>query len=350
MGSIRWAGLIVVGAVLALSSAGASAQQAQGGLAEAQDRLRRAEGLLSELQGASRRAPEPSASCLRSFSLKGLAAEFKDGSLPADVKEAFLVQALPQLEKALICRTYTTADLASCDDADAFGVTVRREEGAGDIPFKLLCQTVYYEILLARAYLTRGPDMKELCVKRNLIGDRDFKLDSLDAACAIVARFSGDTEATCGSLAPYFDNASIAKTCPRMHRYISGDETVCPVMTDPMVHERCLGYVAFRKARARDRRPCAVEPFCRMLTGAGPALCETYRPAMARTLCRLKVQPPYLKHRGRQVVALLDEAEDALRGLEPEAADPALARRLDAGGEKAARLRQRYQSWAKALR
>ncbi|MBI3554113.1 MAG: hypothetical protein HY077_16575 [Elusimicrobia bacterium] len=223
--------------------------------------------------------------CESSLSFEALLQDYKNGFNGA-LADELSAAVEPDLERYSLCRAYAQGGAQSCGELKALRGFITREEGVPAITLELLCETLYYEAAIAKAMVTRSSQTASLCVTRNVIGDRDFKLDSLERSCAIVAGFSGSTTTTCGALSPFFDNASIAKTCPKMLRFVTGDETVCPELPDAMVHERCLGYAAFAKAvRGRDPALCGASRYCAVLMGGGARTCQGYEGELRRNAC-----------------------------------------------------------------
>jgi len=312
------------------SAAAGTAQGADAALAALEPRLDRLESLRREPAACSSRLAE--ADVVRDLS---------SGPLPAPTRALLLAATRPWLERLYNARAFAAGGPGVCDELTPLRAVVQREKIAGDIPFDLLCKTNYYEALMAKATILNGADMFDLCLIRNRVGDRDFKLDSLDVSCRIIAERRGTVDEVCARLSPYYDNASIAKTCPRMLRYVSGDATVCPLFEDELVRERCEGYVAFKRAAARDEAPCEKSPHCLMMRGRpGPGEALAAR-RVVEEACRIYARPEFVRDGAR---AARDEARQVARGLVAEA-DAAPGREaaaaLDARLERAARLEAR---------
>ncbi len=296
--------------------------------AQAAAALAQLEGLAARLEGGGEKA------CRDAFSVGVLLRDFREARLPESLEEMLFQRVGSDLERHSLCRAYTASDPSVCDELAPIDIPFRRERGVEPVSQDLLCKTLFYEARIAQAIAEDSPEVAGLCVKRNEAGDRDFKLETLARSCAIVAGHSGDTAATCSRLAPYFDNASIAKTCPNMLRFVSGDAGVCPALKDPMVNERCLGYVAFHQARrARNPALCGDSAYCVTLFGSDPASCRPHEARIARSYCGL------LSRRGLagRFPALLDALDGTLSAAGPagETLRPrarALRERLARGG------------------
>jgi hypothetical protein len=244
-------------------------------------------------------------------------------------------------ERLYNARAFEAGGPEVCDELAPLRATVAREKIAGDLAFDLLCKTNYYEALMAVATMRKQPRMFDLCLVRNRVGDRDFKLDSLDASCRIIAERKGTVDEVCGRLGPYYDNASIAQTCTRMLRYVSGDPTVCPLFGDELVHERCEGYVAYGKSVAKDDAACAASPQCLMMSGKPQVLADLARKRIVAEACAVYARPEIMAERAR---AARDEAQAAFARLSADAEgtlDRTEAGAADARLEKAARLASR---------
>lgn len=278
----------------------------------------------------------PSA-CLSSMTEAAVRAALAGGELSQSARGVLLTAALPSLERLYNARAFENGGPAVCDELAPLKATVKREKIAGDLAFDLLCKTNYYEALMAKATIEKQPTMFDLCLVRNRVGDRDFKLDSLDVSCRIIAERKGTVDEVCGRLGPYYDNASIAQTCPRMLRYVSGDETVCPLFGDKLVHERCAGYVGYKKAAAGDAAACAKEPHCRLMRGEASSVAEETEKEVVAAACGVYARPEILKERARALRAAIESA------LQREESKAAAGSELaeDAVIERAVRLKLR---------
>lgn len=324
-------------AVLLLAGRAAAAAPPPEGPA-VDEKLAALEGRVSLLE-SSQKGPQ---ACVSSLTEAGVREDLAGTRLSKSARGVLLTAALPELERLYDARAFATGGPAVCDELAPLRATIKREKIAGDLPFDLLCKTNYYEALMAKATMLREPTMFDLCLLRNRVGDRDFKLDSLDASCRIIAERKGTVDEVCGRLGAYYDNASIARSCPRMLRYVSGDETVCPLFSDPMVRERCDGYVAFRKAAAGDEAACAVSPRCRMLRGGAAATAAAAAERLVRAACGVYARPEI---RAERALRLRDEAAALESGLLAQDGGAASGREaaaaLDARLERAARLAAR---------
>ena len=247
-----------------------------------------------------------SASTCRAAGARSLLNDFKGRRLPEAPGRALLAAVRPDLERLYLCRTLTEGGPEACRDLEALRLEIEREPGVPRVSFDLLCRTEYYEAKIALAMQRRENTVAELCVVRNVIGDRDFKLDSINRSCGIVAGYSGSTTATCGALGPYFDNDSIARTCPKMLRFVTGDPSVCPLFEDPLVRERCDGYVALRRLLdSGGRVDCGGSDYCRTLTGAGAPVCRALETQVLDRYCA-----------GSTPEALAPGVDEALKGAQ----------------------------------
>lgn len=291
-------------------------------LARADELLKQAGGILDQLERGA---------CGPGFSVETLRRTFSQKLLPEGLADALFQSAAPDLENYYQCRAIVGRSDAVCADLKAFGVVVQREALAEPLPMDLMCRTLFYEARLAQELIASERDkVRSLCVTRNKVGDRDFKLDSLETSCGILSGFAGDTAATCGRLKPYFDNATIAASCPRMMRYAAGDPAICPDFHDPLVHERCLGYAAFKESRSAGPQACGGSNYCRTLRGEADT-CKVYEKRMGEAYCRFYDQA------APRLPALLSEIETLLGESDPEGATgsrgaslAALRRRLGA--------------------
>lgn len=281
------------------------------------------------------------AACEASTTEAEVRADLTPGRLSDSARGVLSAAALPDLERLYNARAFVTGGPAVCDDLAPLSAVVKREKIAGDLPFDLLCKTNYYEALMAKATMRGEDGMYDLCLLRNRVGDRDFKLDSLEVSCRIIAERKGTVDEVCARLTPYYDNASIAKTCPRMLRYVSGDASVCRLFSDRLVRERCEGYVAFGLAEKGSPMACAKSPHCRMMRDGAAWAAADAEKRVVHDACRVYARREVRTERAR---ALREEAKSLETGLTTEAAaagDRADAARLDALLERAARLEAR---------
>lgn len=322
--------LVLLGAAPARAAADGAA------LAALEARVARLEGLRSGTKDCAAALTEPE-----------VRADLSSGTaLSASARGVLLTATRPWYERLYNARAFAAGGPEACDELAPMGAVVAREKIAGDLPFDLLCKTNYYEALMAVATMKREPRMYDLCLVRNRVGDRDFKLDSLEVSCRIIAERKGTVDEVCGRLGPYYDNASIARTCPRMLRYVSGDATVCPLFTDELVRERCEGYVAFGRSERGDPSACAKSPHCRMMRGEPGALEDLARRLIVAEACGVYARPEVLAERAR---AARDEAAALLGGALKDAegaTDRAAAAAADARAERAARLAERAAALA----
>lgn len=311
----------------------ASAQKPAGAPAAAPGDAPPSEGRLAALEGAALGAAHPS--CLKQASLEEVRAVLLDPATSSTARAVLLNAVRPWLERLYNARAFAAGGPAVCDELAPLGVTVGREKDAGDISLELLCKTNYYEGLMAGAFIRGEPEVFELCRKRNLVGDRDFRLDSLDVSCRIIAESKGGVAATCEALGPYFDNATIGGTCPRMLRYASGDETVCPLFQDEMVHERCEGYVAFKKAGTRGAKACGGQSQCELLKGdlKGPE--RRAADGLAKAACGIFARADV---RAELATRLAAKAESLARALAEAGTDEAAVERAARFQARALRL------------
>jgi hypothetical protein len=264
-----------------------------------------------------------------------------DAGLSPSARGVLLTAVRPSLERLYNARAFASGGPGVCDQLAPLQSTVRREEIAGDLPFDLLCKTNYYEALMAKATMLGETTMFDLCLLRNRVGDRDFKLDSLDVSCRIIAERKGSVDEVCGRLGPYYDNASIAQSCPRMLRYVSGDASVCPLFTDELVRERCEGYVAFGKAAAGDEAACAKSPHCQLMRGRPGRAAAAAEKEVVAAACGVYARPEIRAEWARAAREAARTLGQALAEGGGAAADRASAAALDARLERAARLEAR---------
>ncbi len=291
---------------------------------------------LAALEGAARGAGHRA--CLANATPAEVMSVLNDPATSPTARGVLLNASRPWLERLYNARAFAAGAPAVCDELAPLAVVVHREKDAGDISLDLLCKTNYYEGLMAGAIIRGEPEVFELCRKRNLVGDRDFRLDSLDVSCRIIAESKGGVAATCEALGPYFDNLTIGATCPRMLRYANGDPTVCPLFEDEMVRERCEGYVAYRKSGTKDAKACGGKSQCELLKGdrTGP---ETRAAAgLARAACGVYARADVRAELATRIAA---QAEAQARALSEAGAD-------DAAVELAARLQARALRAAEA--
>lgn len=323
---------VVSGLPLALLLLGAAPARAGGdAVAALEARVSRLEGLRAGTKDCAATLTEPEVRADLSTS----------SALSPSARGVLLTATRPWYERLYNARAFEAGGPAPCDELAPMGAVVAREKIAGDLPFDLLCKTNYYEALMAVATMRSEPRMFDLCLVRNRVGDRDFKLDSLDASCRIIAERQGTVDEVCGRLGPYYDNASIAQTCPRMLRYVSGDATVCPLFSDELVRERCEGYVAFGRAEKGDEAACARSPHCLMMRGRPGAQMDRARARIVAEACAVYARPEVLAERARAARADAASLLAALSREAESAPDRAAAAAADARAERAARLGER---------
>jgi len=279
--------------------------------------------------------------CVSSLTDADVRADLSGTALSDAARGVLLTAVRPALERLYNARAFASGGPRVCDELAPLRATVRREKIAGDLPFDLLCKTNYYEALMAKATMLGEDSMFGLCLLRNRVGDRDFKLDSLEASCRIIADRKGSVDEVCARLTPYYDNASIAQPCPRMLRYVSGDESVCRLFADELVHERCEGYAAFRKAESGSAAACGKSPHCLMMRGRAAEAAAAAEKEVVAAACGVYGRAEIRSERAR---AARDAAADLAGRLarDAEAApDRAGAAALDARLERAARLEER---------
>lgn len=300
----------------------------------------RLEARLALFEGAARVPGRPS--CAQSASADMALSLLTDPETTPKTRSVLLSAILPWLERLYNARAFLPAGPAVCDELTALNYTVTREKNAGDISLQLLCKTNYYEGLMAGAMMRGEPEIFELCRTRNLIGDRDFRLDSLDVSCKIIAEHAKGVAQTCGRLTPYFDNATIGGTCLRMLRYALGDATVCAEFVDPMVHDRCEGYAAYRKAGPRPAQSCDGKAQCLLLSGETKGPLSVAAAGLASASCEVYARPEIRVEFAGRLAAQAEAAAQALIVGPPEGLDTRVsARAADAELERVARLQAR---------
>jgi hypothetical protein len=313
----------------------------------ARARLASLDARVSRLEALSR---GDQGACAASLTAPEVRDELAAGTLSGSARGVVLTEVRPWLERWYNAKAFLAGGPEPCAELAPLGSLVKRETDAGEVPFDLLCKTNYYEALMARTTIDKKPGIFELCRLRNLVGDRDFKLSSLDRSCRIIADHKGTVDDVCESLTPYFDNASIAKTCRRMLRYVSGDASVCAEFSDELVHERCSGYAAYARERAGDAGACGDEPQCWIIDGRAAEAEARAERGVVEAACRAGARPEILSERAR------DAADDAaalvarLAATEPDAPDRSAARDLDALVERAARLEARARALTPTVR
>ena len=295
---------------------------------------------LALFEGAARVPGKPA--CVKSASPEMALSLLTDSETSAKARAVLLSAILPWLERLYNARAFTPAGPAVCGELAPLNYTVTREKNAGDISFDLLCKTNYYEGLMAKAMMRGEPQMFELCRIRNLIGDRDFRLDSLDASCKILAENVDGVDKTCARLGPYFDNETIGGTCVRMMRYALGDETVCSYFVDPMVHERCEGYAAYRRGLKRTSLECGGSPQCLLLSGETKEPLRAAAAGLASASCEVYARPEIRAEFARRFAAQAEAEAQALIARPQEGSATRLSERAaDAELERVARLQAR---------
>lgn len=281
-------------------------------------------------------ALESEAACRARANSAEVMASLLGPGLSEPSKGVLLTAVRPWLERGYNARVLSSKDPSLCDELASLKSVTRRERGAGDVPFELLCKTNYYEALMAEVVVRDKPGLFELCRQRNLVGDRDFKLDSLDVSCGIIAERKGSVDEICARLEPYFDNATIAKSCRRMLRFVAGDPAVCPEFRDEMVRERCEGYAALRKGE------CAGRAQCLLLRSQPERPQKEAADGLAAAACSVFAREEIRSELARAISA---DAEALARSLssvdESGAPDRARAKSADDAVERAARLQVR---------
>lgn len=227
------------------------------------------EARLAALEGAARGAGHPA--CLANSNPEEVLAVLRDSAISPAAREALLTAASPWLERLFTARAFAASGPDACDALSSLTL---------DLP----CKTGYHEALMAGAFIRADPDGIELCRKRNLAGDRYFRLDSLDKSCRIFAENTGGVVATCEALSPYFDHVTSGATCPRLLRQVSGDETVCPQF-EGEARARCEGYAAYRKAGSRGAKACGGSGLCELLKGEFQGPERRAAEGLARAAC-----------------------------------------------------------------
>jgi hypothetical protein len=204
-----------------------------------------------------------------------------------------------------------------------------------------LCASDFDDMRMARA--TIAGDRKGFvaaCLAHDRAGHRDFKRGRVREACGLLAGGAADPEAACRRLEPLFSNPLPEGFCAGELRQFAGDEAHCRTISgQPDSRALCLGYAAWRRARAGDASACAASPVCRVLDGAGPEACAPYAARALAGVCAAHYAPRALARAERA----LDEAGRLLARAEPasgpETRDRAEA--VDRVSEEIARLRLR---------
>jgi hypothetical protein len=264
------------------------------------------------------------------------------GRLPPDAAKA-VDAAREDLRLYFACRAYAAGDAAPCAALArtparvAYSVDKSALKRPDTVEF--LCVSDWDDMRMARATIAGDrAGFIAACRAHDAAGHRDFARGRTEEACGILAGGASDPADACRRLGPLFSNPLPAGFCEGELRQFSGDEEHCRgIEGQPASRELCLGYAAWKKARAGGGADaCAGSPVCAVLDGRGPEACAPLAARAVAGVCAAHYTPRALERAGRD----LDAAEKLL-AADAAAARPApeAARAADALSERAARAR-----------
>jgi hypothetical protein len=248
-------------------------------------------GLLLAAALAGARAAEPAAaSCLETFSVDGMLAEFgRTWTQEALGSETFNDSEWGlNLGLYLQCRTLA-GDRQACR---AGKLAALMTPSSPDLSYEALCRTIADNFTLSAAMIRGAPDRERICLA--LPPKPALTQKTWPRFCAVFARHYDDPRAAAAGIAPLTrpapqDAARLEENLKAKLGLIEAgrcERSVKAARRERLDVDACLIGAAYRKAfAAGDPRLCGDHAICRVLMGAGPQACEAYAARVRSAFC-----------------------------------------------------------------